>query len=152
MANANAIDRELPTETPTPAAHPDRSATQRPDGRMNAAISDAVVRLFREYLGRGPTKTRTTIRDDLVVVLLEDTLTKAEKKLAADGEEEAVVQMRRAAQGTMRTALADAVAEHTGRQVRAFMSGNSLDPDYAVEVFVLEPGNRDATASWVERA
>ncbi len=149
---ANAIDPDLQREPPIRGADPNGPATQRGDGRMNAAISDAVVRLFREYLGRGPTKTRTTVRDDLVVVLLEDTLTKAEKKLAAEGEEDAVMQMRRAAQGTMRTALSEAVTEHTGRGVVAFMSDNSLHPDYAVEVFVLEPGNRDASASRVERA
>ena len=52
----------------------------------------------------------------------------------------------------MRPALSEAVTEHTGRGVVAFMSDNSLDPDYAVEVFVLEAGSRDASPSRIERA
>lgn len=124
----------------------DASATERTDGRpdrgngpLNAAISDAVVHIFRDYLGRGPTKTRTSIRDNVVVVLLEDTLTKAEKTLAAEGQTEAILQMRRTFQKTMREALTGAVAQLTGRRVTAFMSDDHTDPDYAIEAFVLEP-------------
>jgi uncharacterized protein YbcI len=45
---------------------------------LYAAISNANVRLLREYTGRGPTKARTTIRDNIVLVMLEQTLTKGE--------------------------------------------------------------------------
>ena len=54
-------------------------------GELNAAISKAVVRSFSDYIGRGPTKARTSIRDDLVVCLLENSLTRpsAASSLAA---------------------------------------------------------------------
>jgi uncharacterized protein YbcI len=45
---------------------------------LSAAISRAIVKLLPEYTGRGPTKARTTIRDNVVVVMLEQTLTKGE--------------------------------------------------------------------------
>lgn len=112
--------------------------TESADGSLNAAISNAVVHTYKDYLGRGPTKARSTIRDNLVVVLLEDTMTKAERTLVAEGEVDATIQMRRTVQRTMRNTLSDLVADLTGRQVLAFMSDQHADPDYAVEVFVLE--------------
>jgi uncharacterized protein YbcI len=60
---------------------------QRPaDGSLHLAISNAFVKLLREYTGRGPTKARTSIRDDVVLIMLEQTLTKGELSLAARGE------------------------------------------------------------------
>jgi uncharacterized protein YbcI len=37
-------------------------ADQPAGGSLYVSISNAVVRLLREYTGRGPTKARTTIR------------------------------------------------------------------------------------------
>jgi uncharacterized protein YbcI len=108
-------------------------------GQLNAAISDAVVAAFAEYTGRGPTKARTSIRDDAVVCLLQHTLTKGEKSLVKDGRQELVITMRRAFQETMREQLVDTVERLTGRKVIAFLSDNHIDPDLATETFVLEP-------------
>lgn len=132
-------DLEALPAQPVDGSDPEATPPAWADGRVNAEISNAVVRIFRDYLGRGPTKTRTSIRDNVVVVLLEDTLTKAEKTLAGQGQTDAIHRMRRAFQGTMRKALSDAVAELTGRRVVGFMSDSQIDPDYSVEVFVLEP-------------
>src|SRR4051794_28404552 len=115
-----------------------------PDGEgpgrtpSTASISDAVVRLFSDHTGRGPSKARTTINDRTVMVLLEDTMTKAEHSLVAAGREEEVLSLRRAFQETMRGDLIDVVEEQTGRNVEAFMSANHTDPDLAAEIFVLD--------------
>jgi uncharacterized protein YbcI len=109
---------------------------QRTLGSLNAAISNLVVRLFTEYTGRGPTKARTTIRDNLVVCLTEDTMTKAERRLTQEGEEELVVTIRRKFQRTMRDDLVAGVETLTGRKVRSFMSDHDGGTDHAVEVFV----------------
>jgi uncharacterized protein YbcI len=108
-------------------------------GQLNAAISNALVRIQREYLGRGPTKSRVSIRDDVVVALMEDTLTKAERSLVADGQQEEVQRTRRSFQQTMRAAITAAVEQLTGRKVIAFMSDTHIDPDIACEVILLEP-------------
>jgi len=50
-------------------------------GELNAAISDSIVAAFADYTGRGPTKARTSIRDDVVLCLLQHTLTRGEKSL-----------------------------------------------------------------------
>jgi uncharacterized protein YbcI len=106
---------------------------------MAAAISNSVVSVYSDYLGRGPTRARTTFGRDLVAVVLEESLTKAERRLVENGAEETVIGTRRVVQTTMREALVSAVEKHTGRRVAAFLSDQHTNPDVAVEVFVLEP-------------
>jgi uncharacterized protein YbcI len=95
--------------------------------------------MLHEYTGRGPTKARTTINRDTVMILLGDTLTKGERKLAEKGDAEVVLQMRHRFQEAMRDDLIALVEIQTERNVVAFMSANHIDPDMAAEVFVLEP-------------
>ena len=111
----------------------------RDDGTVSAAVSKAVVGLVREFTGRGPTKARTTISRDLVSVVMADTLTKAERRLVEAGKPELVLQVRQEFQRTMREDLVAAVERITEREVIAFMSDNHIDPDMAVESFVLRP-------------
>ena len=108
-------------------------------GEAAQAISNAVVRLLRDYTGRGPTQAYTTITESHVLVVLRDTLLKGERILVADGHVEAVIDMRRRFQKTMREDLIAAVVEHTGREVVAFLSDHHVDPDIAAEVFILKP-------------
>jgi uncharacterized protein YbcI len=110
-----------------------------PKGSMSAAISSAVVQLMREYTGRGPTKARTYIDEDLITVVLQDTLTMGERSLVRDGETDLVLTSRKAFQRTMSTQLIAAIERHSGRSVYAFLSDNHIDPDIAVETFVLAP-------------
>jgi uncharacterized protein YbcI len=105
----------------------------------NSRICEAAVRLLREYTGRGPTKAKATINGDSVMVLLGDTLTRGERQLVATGKAERVLQLRHDFQLVMRDELTEAVEEALGRKVIAFMSQNHVNPDLAVEVFILEP-------------
>ncbi len=112
-------------------------------GALYSAISNAVVGIVHEYTGRGPTRARTSIRDDVVVVVLQETLLKAERSLIEDDKAELVAHMRRSFQQTMRADMSAAVAKLTGREVIAFMSDSHLEPDYSVEVFVLAPDGEE---------
>ena len=109
------------------------------DGATAAAISNATVQLLSEYTGRGPTKAKTSINRDVITVVLQDTMTKAERTLAHNGEAKFVLDMRHKFQLAMRDELVAAVERLTGRKVVAFMSDNHIDPDMAAEIFVLEP-------------
>lgn len=113
--------------------------TTPPKGSISAAISSAVVQLMREYTGRGPTKARTYIDEDLITVVLQDTLTMGERSLVRDGEADLVLTSRKAFQRTMSTQLIAAIERLSGRSVYAFLSDNHIDPDIAVETFVLAP-------------
>jgi uncharacterized protein YbcI len=114
-------------------------------GSTASRISNAAVHLLSEYTGRGPTKAKTVISRDLVVILLQETLTKAERSLAASGDHTFVLDMRRRFQEAMRDDLVAAVEVAMERKVLVFMSTNSVDPDMAAEVFVLEPLADDGT-------
>ena len=109
------------------------------DGHGQAtAISTAVVKAYVDYLGRGPTKARAVVGGNIASVVLEDTLTKAERRLVEAGHGDDVVRNRRVLQQTMREELVARVEEILGRRVIAFLSDHQPDPDYAVETFVLE--------------
>ena len=132
-------DPSVPTD-PAPAPGDPHVA-----GHLSASICNAVVRVQREYLGRGPTKARASLHGDIIVVLMQDTLTKAERSLAADGREEDVLRSRRSLQSTMRDDIVAAVEDLTGRAVIAFMSDMHIDPDLACEVLVLERDEAENT-------
>jgi uncharacterized protein YbcI len=66
-------------------------------------------------------------------------MTKGERRLAQAGKVDTVLSMRHEFQRTMREDLVAAVEMLTERKVIAFMSSNHIDPDMAIEVFVLEP-------------
>jgi uncharacterized protein YbcI len=108
-------------------------------GEQSAAISNLVVHLLSEYTGRGPTQARTYRSGDLISVVLQDTLTKGERSLLADGKMDFVLATRKHYQNTMGAALVEGVERLTGRQVLAFLSDNHVDPDIAVETFLLVP-------------
>jgi len=123
----------------------DDEPTER--GRLAASISTAVVHAFTEHTGRGPTRARTTIDGDLIVVVLRDGQTKAERALVRAGRGDTVLNLRRAFQDTMRADLIGVVEGLTQRSVQAFMSANHNEPDAAAEIFILdeEPGTASVT-------
>jgi uncharacterized protein YbcI len=122
------------------------SATNREtaaSGVMTAAISNSMVGLLHRYTGRGPTRARTTIGENIIVCVMGATLTKGEQSLVQGGKAEVVLHSRRAFQDTIQSEAISAVQELSGRRVVAFMSNNHIDPDLAVEVFILEPAGSD---------
>lgn len=110
-------------------------------GDLARELARTMVALFKEYTGRGPTRAKAYIEDDLVVVVLQDTLTKPERSLADDERTDLVEEMRRSFQGAFRDQAVSDVERLVGKPVVAFMSDHDLGPDYAVEVFVLENGD-----------
>ena len=118
-------------------------------GPLLTALANAVVQIVREYTGRGPTQARASIRDNVVIVLMQETLLKAEHSLINDSKGALVVEMRRSFQQTMREELSAAVERITERKVIAFMSDSHLEPDYSAEIFVLAPEEPVRTASTI---
>jgi uncharacterized protein YbcI len=108
-------------------------------GALAASISNGMVGLLHRYTGRGPTKARTTISDDLVVCVMGATLTHGEQTLVEEGKEKIVLRGRRAFQDAMEDDAVSLVEDVLDRDVVAFMSNNHIDPDLAVEIFVLAP-------------
>jgi uncharacterized protein YbcI len=100
-------------------------------------ISNAIARLHKQYIGRGPTNSRTTIDGDVVVCLLEGGYTRAEQTLEENNKGDLVAAGRLGLQEAMRQAMVEVVEEVLSRAVRSFMSANDLHRNLQVEVFVL---------------
>jgi uncharacterized protein YbcI len=106
---------------------------------MLAQISTGLVQLHSRYYGKGPTKAKTHLVNDTVICILRGGFTTVERTLIETGQVESVYQMRRSFQQAMETEFRKIVEESTGRHVLAYMSSIHVDPDLAVEVFVMEP-------------
>lgn len=115
------------------------AAEKREAGEIANAISTSVVGLLRRHTGRGPTKAKTIISSDLVVVTLADCLTTAERHVAAAGHGEIVEGMRATLHHGMRAEATAIVEELTDRQVSAYLPAQHQEPDLAVLVFYLAP-------------
>jgi hypothetical protein len=75
----------------------------------------------------------------MVVSILRGGFTRVERTLLDTGQVESVYQMRRSFQLAMENEFRHVVEEATGRKVIAYMSSINVDPDLAVELFLLEP-------------
>jgi uncharacterized protein YbcI len=107
---------------------------------VSLAISNAMVRLYKEQFGRGPTKARTNwAGPDTLLATLEDSLTPAERNLVKMGEYQRLRDVRMFFQHATEDHFRGAVEEITGRKVWAFVSGMDVHKDVATEVFYLEP-------------
>jgi uncharacterized protein YbcI len=104
------------------------------------------VRLLSQYTGRGPTKARAFLNDDMVTVVLQDTLTKAERTLVEKDRSNLVLLTRSTFQDVMGDDLIAGIEEILGRSVIAFLSANHINPDIAVETFILAPSEQAPSA------
>lgn len=116
-------------------------------------LSNAMVRLYKEQFGRGPTKTRTVwAGSDILIVTLEDTLTPAERNLVKMGEHQRLRDMRMFFQYATVKEFCEPVEMITGRKVRSFHSSVDTEVDgLSTELFILHPAGYDGP-SRTERA
>ena len=117
-------------------------APQRSEGEIAAEVSNAIVRLFTDFYGRGPVKAKTYLVDEYVFTVLEETLTVAERTLVRAGQEELVRTFRLAFQTQMYETFVGAVERAIGRRVLTHHSQIVFNPDVCIEFFRL--GDVDA--------
>jgi uncharacterized protein YbcI len=109
-------------------------------GLLMVELSNAMVQLYKELFGRGPTKARTSFAGpDLLVTTLENSLTRIERTMADAGEHERLRDLRMHFQYMHEDDFIGTVEQITGRKVRAFVSGMDTKRDVASELFYLEP-------------
>jgi uncharacterized protein YbcI len=113
------------------------SPTATGDENLSRDISRSMVALFKEYVGRGPSHAHSYIHDDLVVVVMRDTMITAEHTLAEEGEQDLVRGLRRVFEAKFRDDANAIVERLTGRQVEAFLSDHNVEEDVMIEAFVL---------------
>lgn len=108
-------------------------------------VSNTMVRLFKDYFGRGPTKARTYwAGPDALMCILDDTLTPAERNLVKMGEHQRLRDLRLFFQYSSVEQFCRPVEQITGRTVRGFHSSTDTEVDgQSIEVFVLHPSGYD---------
>lgn len=107
-------------------------------GEMLSAISNSIVGLLREHYGRGPTKAKTYVLDDLVVCVMRNGFTAIERTMMKGGQQERVVELRQDFQVLMETHYRSEVERLTGRKVIAFLSQAHVEPDLTIEMFLMD--------------
>lgn len=107
-------------------------------GSKMLQISNAIVGLHKEFYGRGPTKARSTLARDVLVVVLEGGFSQAERTLVESGRIEAVSEARHAMQLVIKDRWIEAVEEILGRRVTSFLSASDPEQQIQVETFLLD--------------
>lgn len=110
-----------------------------PHGRLGAAISDAIVALVRDAVGRGPTRARTFVHDDVIVCVLHETMTPLENTLHDAARDDTVQDIRDVLHTAMAPQARQQIEALTGRSVIATLADHHRDPDAGVFVFLLQP-------------
>jgi uncharacterized protein YbcI len=125
---------EIDSATRPASAHGER-------GALLTEVSNALTRLHKQYIGKGPTQVRAHFAGpNMLILLLEGGYTRAEQSLMEGGHDEAVDEGRARLQSVLQRDLVAAVEGLLGREVRSFMSANDTENGYQVEVFVLAGG------------
>jgi len=108
-------------------------------------ISNAMVQLYKQQFGRGPTSARTHwAGPDVVMCILEDTLTPAERSLVKMGEHQRLRDTRMFFQYATVREFCRPVELITGRTVRSFHSSIDTKVDgMAVETFIFYPEGKE---------
>jgi uncharacterized protein YbcI len=117
----------------------DQPSVPRSRGIRLAEITNGLVRLHREYYGKGPTQAKTYAVDDTILCILRGGFTTVEETLMADGKWAEVEETRRSFQGTMRERFVGVVEAALDRRVIAYMSQVNAEPAVAIELFMLAP-------------
>ena len=110
----------------------------RQDGPLRQQLANAMMALYKQYWGKGPTDCRAYLQRDLVVLVLTGGYNAGEQTLFEDGKWHDVRRARLAWQDSMEERFTETIEQLTQRSVKAFMSASHQDPDVSVELFVLD--------------
>jgi uncharacterized protein YbcI len=103
-------------------------------------IANAMVHLYKIALGRGPTHARARFAGaDLLVVVLQDTMTVSERRLAEIGQHERLRELRLLLRDAVADDMRGVVERVLGRPTLALIGGIDTHHDVAVETFLLAP-------------
>jgi uncharacterized protein YbcI len=103
-----------------------------------AAISRECVREMKNYFGRGPTKAKAYLLDDLLFVVMREGMTEAEITLLQAGEADAVRAFRQTFENVMGDRIIGIVEQLTERRVLTYQSQVLFDPELILEIFVFD--------------
>ena len=126
-------------------------STQGDGGALLAQISNEMVRAQKEFFGKGPTKAKSYMLDDMLIIVMRGGMTTAEKTMLEFGHADQVRQFRQLFENEMTERLTSKMEELTGRKIANYQSQVMFDPDLIVEMFVFDSeGSSDAIEATAE--
>jgi uncharacterized protein YbcI len=118
------------------------SAT-RTGGDVLARLSTEMVKLQKQYWGKGPDSAKAYVMDDLLLIVMRGGMTVAEKSMLQADRPDSVRATRQEFENLMAERLTGMVEDVTGRKVLTYQSQILFDPDLVAELFVFD---KSATA------
>jgi uncharacterized protein YbcI len=110
-----------------------------PEGTsLLSTISREMVKAMKTYYGRGPTKAKSYLVDDLLFIVMRGGSTEAEKTMLEAGEQDTVREFRQRFENVMAARLVGTIEQLTERTVVNYQSQVLFDPDVTVEIFVFD--------------
>jgi uncharacterized protein YbcI len=112
---------------------------------QRAAIGEAIVRLERQFYGRGPKSVRVSVTEEIpvsIVALSVDSLTTADRTLNDRGSLGAVRRHHEALNNATRQDFVRAIEEIMGEPVTAYLAQIHPVTGYGIRVFLFDEGDQ----------
>jgi uncharacterized protein YbcI len=122
------------------APQPPKPALEEESGiSLRAAISREMVKALKTFYGKGPTKAKSYLFDDLLFVVMRGGATPGEQTLLDAGHSDSVRTFRQRFQNVMGERLVGTIEQLTERKVLTYQSQVLFDPFVVIEIFRLRP-------------
>lgn len=105
---------------------------------LRAAISREMVKALKTFYGKGPTKAKSYLFDDLLFVVMRGGETPGEKTLLEAEHSDTVRTFRQRFQNVMGERLVGTIEQLTERKVLTYQSQVLFDPFVVIEIFVFD--------------
>ena len=105
---------------------------------MLSRISTEMVRLQKQFYGRGPERAKSYMVDDLLFIVMRGGVLPAEQTMLESGQEDLVRNFRQQFENEMGSRITGMVEELTGRKVVNYQSQVVFDPDLVFEIFIFD--------------
>ena len=118
---------------------PPESANETHEPDVATTIARALTSAMKSYYGKGPVSARAHfVEDDILLAVMRDPATTAERSMASQGRARDAREFRLAFEDQFSEELTGIVEKHTGRKVATYHSQIVFDPDLLFEIFVFE--------------
>ncbi len=121
--------------------------SEKTKGQTEALIAEAIIKFEKDYMGRGPSETKTYIIKDMVFVRLKGVLTPAEEQLAKTSEGADLIKRTRVKLlENARLLLENIISDITRCQIRSLHTDISTKTGERVIIFTLDQNLEDEFA------
>jgi uncharacterized protein YbcI len=116
---------------------PEETAGER-ERSLLSRLSTSMGAMQKAAFGKGPISTKSYVFDDMLLIVMREGLTQAERTMLEFGREDLVREFRQQFENEMTRRIIDMIEELTERKVLTYQSQVMFDPDVVVELFVFE--------------